>query len=45
MQGYEKGYFIGGSLFDRVSPQMRIYKEEIFGPVLAVVRATGTPPR
>jgi malonate-semialdehyde dehydrogenase (acetylating)/methylmalonate-semialdehyde dehydrogenase len=39
MQGYEKGYFIGGSLFDRVSPQMRIYKEEIFGPVLAVVRA------
>ncbi|HDX9011995.1 TPA: aldehyde dehydrogenase family protein, partial [Aeromonas dhakensis] len=32
-------YFIGGSLFDRVSPEMRIYREEIFGPVLAIVRA------
>ncbi|MBY5990831.1 CoA-acylating methylmalonate-semialdehyde dehydrogenase [Ferrimonas balearica] len=32
------GYFLGGSLFDRVTPQMRIYREEIFGPVLAVVR-------
>ncbi|WP_409410901.1 CoA-acylating methylmalonate-semialdehyde dehydrogenase [Bradyrhizobium sp. sBnM-33] len=39
MQGYEKGYFIGGSLFDHVKPQMKIYKEEIFGPVLSVVRA------
>ena len=39
LQGYEKGYFIGGSLFDHVTPQMRIYKEEIFGPVLAVTRA------
>ncbi|MFD1625413.1 CoA-acylating methylmalonate-semialdehyde dehydrogenase [Azospirillum griseum] len=32
------GYFLGGTLFDRVTPDMRIYKEEIFGPVLAVVR-------
>jgi malonate-semialdehyde dehydrogenase (acetylating)/methylmalonate-semialdehyde dehydrogenase len=39
MQGYEKGYFIGGSLFDNVTKDMRIYKEEIFGPVLSVVRA------
>ena len=39
LQGYENGYYIGGSLFDRVSPEMRIYKEEIFGPVLSVVRA------
>jgi malonate-semialdehyde dehydrogenase (acetylating)/methylmalonate-semialdehyde dehydrogenase len=39
LQGYEKGYFIGGSLFDRVTPDMTIYKEEIFGPVLAVTRA------
>src|SRR6266699_3338679 len=39
MQGYEDGYFIGGSLFDRVTPNMKIYKEEIFGPVLSVVRA------
>lgn len=33
------GYFIGGSLFDRVTPEMRIYREEIFGPVLSMVRA------
>jgi malonate-semialdehyde dehydrogenase (acetylating)/methylmalonate-semialdehyde dehydrogenase len=39
MQGYEHGYFIGGTLFDHVTPEMKIYKEEIFGPVLAVVRA------
>jgi malonate-semialdehyde dehydrogenase (acetylating)/methylmalonate-semialdehyde dehydrogenase len=39
LQGYQNGYFIGGSLFDRVTPAMKIYKEEIFGPVLAVVRA------
>lgn len=39
MQGYENGYFVGGTLFDRVTPDMRIYKEEIFGPVLSVVRA------
>src|SRR6202142_2205762 len=39
MQGYENGNFMGGCLFDNVTPQMRIYKEEIFGPVLSVVRA------
>ncbi|MEM9725466.1 MAG: CoA-acylating methylmalonate-semialdehyde dehydrogenase [Pseudomonadota bacterium] len=39
MQGYENGFFMGGCLFDRVKPSMRIYKEEIFGPVLSVVRA------
>jgi malonate-semialdehyde dehydrogenase (acetylating) / methylmalonate-semialdehyde dehydrogenase len=39
MQGYENGYFMGGCLFDDVTPDMRIYKEEIFGPVLSVVRA------
>jgi malonate-semialdehyde dehydrogenase (acetylating) / methylmalonate-semialdehyde dehydrogenase len=39
LQGYEKGYFIGPSLFDRVTPDMTIYREEIFGPVLAVTRA------
>ena len=36
--GHEEGYFVGGTLFDRVTPEMRIYKEEIFGPVLCVVR-------
>jgi malonate-semialdehyde dehydrogenase (acetylating)/methylmalonate-semialdehyde dehydrogenase len=39
MQGFEDGFFIGGTLFDHVTPDMKIYKEEIFGPVLAVVRA------
>jgi malonate-semialdehyde dehydrogenase (acetylating) / methylmalonate-semialdehyde dehydrogenase len=39
MQGYEGGYFIGGTLFDHVTPDMKIYKEEIFGPVLAIARA------
>jgi malonate-semialdehyde dehydrogenase (acetylating)/methylmalonate-semialdehyde dehydrogenase len=39
LQCYENGYFIGGSLFDHVIPDMRIYNEEIFGPVLAVARA------
>jgi len=39
MQGYENGFYIGGSLFDNVMPNMRIYKEEIFGPVLSVVRS------
>jgi malonate-semialdehyde dehydrogenase (acetylating)/methylmalonate-semialdehyde dehydrogenase len=34
-----EGFFLGGSIFDRVQPQMRIYREEIFGPVLVVVRA------
>jgi len=36
--GCEGGYFVGGTLFDHVTPQMTIYREEIFGPVLAVVR-------
>lgn len=39
MQGYENGFYMGGCLFDEVQPTMRIYKEEIFGPVLSVVRA------
>jgi len=39
LQGYENGFFLGGSLFDRVHTDMRIYREEIFGPVLDVVRA------
>ncbi|MET4023245.1 CoA-acylating methylmalonate-semialdehyde dehydrogenase [Bradyrhizobium sp. S3.2.12] len=38
-QGYENGYFIGGTLFDRVTREMQVYREEIFGPVLAVARA------
>jgi malonate-semialdehyde dehydrogenase (acetylating) / methylmalonate-semialdehyde dehydrogenase len=38
LQGYESGYFLGGSLFDNVGTDMRIYKDEIFGPVLGVVR-------
>jgi malonate-semialdehyde dehydrogenase (acetylating) / methylmalonate-semialdehyde dehydrogenase len=38
-QGYENGYFLGGTLFDHVTPSMKIYLEEIFGPVLSVVRA------
>ena len=39
MQGYEKGFYVGSCLFDNVTKDMRIYKEEIFGPVLSVVRA------
>ncbi|WP_225027094.1 CoA-acylating methylmalonate-semialdehyde dehydrogenase [Xinfangfangia pollutisoli] len=39
LQGYEKGFFIGPSLFDNVTPDMEIYKQEIFGPVLSQVRA------
>jgi malonate-semialdehyde dehydrogenase (acetylating)/methylmalonate-semialdehyde dehydrogenase len=39
MQGYENGFYMGGCLFDEVKSDMRIYKEEIFGPVLSVVRA------
>ncbi|WP_350335585.1 CoA-acylating methylmalonate-semialdehyde dehydrogenase [Coralliovum pocilloporae] len=39
MQGYENGNFMGGCLFDKVTPDMDIYKTEIFGPVLSVVRA------
>jgi len=36
--GHEQGYFLGPCLFDHVRPEMRIYREEIFGPVLCVVR-------
>lgn len=36
--GHEAGFFLGGTLFDHVQPSMRVYREEIFGPVLAVVR-------
>ena len=36
--GHEDGFFTGGTLFDNLTPEMRIYKEEIFGPVLACVR-------
>ncbi len=39
VKGYENGYFLGGCLFDKVKPNMSIYKEEIFGPVLSLVRA------
>jgi malonate-semialdehyde dehydrogenase (acetylating)/methylmalonate-semialdehyde dehydrogenase len=39
LQGYENGFFIGPSLFDRVSADMRSYQDEIFGPVLQIVRA------
>ncbi|HET6564574.1 MAG TPA: aldehyde dehydrogenase family protein, partial [Xanthomonadales bacterium] len=37
--GHEDGFFLGGTLFDRVTPEMKIYQDEIFGPVLCVVRA------
>jgi malonate-semialdehyde dehydrogenase (acetylating)/methylmalonate-semialdehyde dehydrogenase len=37
-QGYENGFFMGGTLIDQVKPDMTIWKEEIFGPVLSVVR-------
>jgi len=39
MQGYENGFFVGACLFDRVTKDMDIYREEIFGPVLSTVRA------
>jgi malonate-semialdehyde dehydrogenase (acetylating)/methylmalonate-semialdehyde dehydrogenase len=39
LQGHEEGFFIGPSLFDHVRPEMQSYQEEIFGPVLQVVRA------
>ena len=39
LQGHEEGFFIGPTLFDRVTPDMSAYKEEIFGPVLQIVRA------
>ena len=38
--GHEEGYFLGPCLFDRVTPEMRIYREEIFGPVLGIVRVS-----
>ena len=39
LQGHEQGFFIGPSLFDHVTPDMQAYKEEVFGPVLQMVRA------
>ncbi|ESR23825.1 CoA-acylating methylmalonate-semialdehyde dehydrogenase [Lutibaculum baratangense] len=39
LQGYDNGYYVGGTLFDRVTTDMKIYREEIFGPVLCVARA------
>ena len=39
LQGYENGFFVGACLFDKVTPDMSIYREEIFGPVLSVVRS------
>lgn len=39
MQGYERGFFTGATVFDHVTPGMRIYQEEIFGPVLSITRA------
>jgi len=39
IDGHEQGFFTGGTLFDHVTPSMRIYQEEIFGPVLVCVRA------
>jgi malonate-semialdehyde dehydrogenase (acetylating)/methylmalonate-semialdehyde dehydrogenase len=39
LQGYENGYYMGGSLFDNVTPDMKTYHEEIFGPVLQIARA------
>ena len=39
LQGYEQGFFVGPSLFDHVGPAMKTYQEEIFGPVLQIVRA------
>ena len=38
VSGHEQGFFCGGSLFDHVTPEMTVYKQEIFGPVLCVVR-------
>ncbi len=39
LQGYENGYYLGGSLFDHVTPNMGTYQDEIFGPVLQIARA------
>ncbi len=38
--GHEEGYYVGGTLFDNVTPEMAIYQEEIFGPVLSIMRAS-----
>ena len=38
VEGHDEGFYLGGCLFDRVRPEMRIYREEIFGPVLCVLR-------
>jgi malonate-semialdehyde dehydrogenase (acetylating)/methylmalonate-semialdehyde dehydrogenase len=43
LAGHEQGFFLGGSLFDRVTPAMKIYREEIFGPVLSMVRVPDLP--
>jgi malonate-semialdehyde dehydrogenase (acetylating)/methylmalonate-semialdehyde dehydrogenase len=43
LPGHEQGFFLGGSLFDRVTPAMKIYREEIFGPVLSMVRVPDLP--
>ena len=40
VEGHDEGFYLGGCLFDHVTPDMRIYNDEIFGPVLSVVRAT-----
>ena len=39
LQGHEEGFFIGPTLFDHVKPSMKSYQDEIFGPVLQMVRA------
>ena len=39
LQGYDNGFWLGGTLLDRVTPKMSVYRDEIFGPVLSVVRA------
>ena len=39
LQGYENGFWVGGTLLDHVTPEMTVYKEEVFGPVLSVLRA------
>jgi len=39
VEGFEDGFFLGGTLFDHVTPAMKIYQDEIFGPVLCIVRA------
>jgi malonate-semialdehyde dehydrogenase (acetylating) / methylmalonate-semialdehyde dehydrogenase len=43
LAGHEQGFFLGGSLFDHVTPAMKVYREEIFGPVLCMVRVPDLP--